>query len=426
MSLKDLKQKRAALIKEARAITDKVEAEKRDIADVEQARFDEIMLEAEARKKDIEREEMLIEEERSLGKVEDPEVRKIEPEGQKKFNSLGEQLAAVISASTPGTRKIDDRLIESRAATGLGEGVAADGGFLVQTDFSTELLRQAFDTGLLASRVTKVPISSNANGVKINGVDETSRATGSRWGGVQIYSAAEAETVDNKKPKFKQLELKLNKIMGLCYLTDELVQDSTALESIVTQAFTEEFGFKLDDYIINGSGAGEPLGIMNSDALITVTRNTANDIIFADILGMWKQFNPRSKSKGVWLVNNVSEVELYGMTLTDYIPVYMPPGGISGAQYGTIFGRPVINIEQTSDDVGTTGDIILADFSQYLMIDKGGLNTASSLHIRFLYDEQVLRFIYRCDGMPIWNSALTTYGGNNTVSPFVTLSTKNS
>jgi HK97 family phage major capsid protein len=162
---------------------------------------------------------------------------------------------------------------------------------------------------------------------------------------------------------------------------------------------------------------------LNSDALISVTRTAAHDIQFADIMGMWKQFYVPSRRNAVWLVNQVSEVELYGITLTDYVPLYMPPGGISGNMYGTLMGRPVIAIEQTSDDVGTTGDIVLADLSQYLMIDKGGLNTASSLHIRFLYDEQVLRFTYRCDGHPIWDSALTAYGGNNTVSPFVVLST---
>jgi len=60
--------------------------------------------------------------------------------------------------------------------------------------------------------------------------------------------------------------------------------------------------------------------------------------------------------------------------------------------------------------------------SQYLMIDKGALQTASSIHIRFLYDENVFRFTYRCDGQPIWNAPLTRFKGS-TVSPFVGLST---
>jgi HK97 family phage major capsid protein len=104
-------------------------------------------------------------------------------------------------------------------------------------------------------------------------------------------------------------------------------------------------------------------------------------------------------------------------------PVFMPPGGLSGAPYGTLMGRPVIPVEYCAT-VGTEGDIILADLSQYLMIDKGGINAASSMHVRFIYDEMAYRFIYRVDGQPIWNSALTPKNGSNTLSPFVTLATR--
>ena len=66
-------------------------------------------------------------------------------------------------------------------------------------------------------------------------------------------------------------------------------------------------------------------------------------------------------------------------------------------------------------------DIVLADLSQYLLIDKGGISAASSIHVRFLYDENVFRFIYRVDGQPIWNAPITPYKGAGTLSPFVTL-----
>ena len=326
--LKELKQERAAMIKEARKILDVAETDKRDLNEDEQAKYDEIMAKVEAKGKMIETEENQIKLESGLDKIE-PIRNEPQKTEEKKFSSLGEQLKAVVNASSPGRRTYDERLVESRIATGAGETVPADGGFLVQTDFAAELLKKVFETGVLASRVNKISISSNANGLKINAVDESSRVTGCRWGGIQTYWAAEADTVTATKPVFRQMELKLNKLMGLCYATEELLQDTTALESIITQAFTEEFGFVIDNSIINGSGSGQPLGIMNSDALISVTRNTANDIVFADIIGMWQQFYAPGRKNAVWLINQVAEAELYGMTLTDYVPVYMPPGGIS-------------------------------------------------------------------------------------------------
>ena len=83
-------------------------------------------------------------------------------------------------------------------------------------------------------------------------------------------------------------------------------------------------------------------------------------------------------------------------------------------------GRPVIEIEQ-ADTVGDQGDIMLLDLSQYLMIEKGGLEAAQSIHVRFLYGENTFRFILRADGQPIWNSPLTLFNSSTTVSPFVLL-----
>ncbi|MGD9276352.1 MAG: phage major capsid protein [Candidatus Pacearchaeota archaeon] len=428
--LEKLNKQKADIVKEARTLLDKAEEEERDLNEDEQSKYDELMKEIDSKTKAIEREENQIKLDSQINEpADEPPIKNTpqEPE-EKRFKSLSEFLGAVIMADAPADiRKVDPRLAEIRAASGMGESVPADGGYLVQTDFASEILQNAYQTGLLASKVTRFPIGANSNGIKINAVDESSRATGSRYGGIQIYPVSEADTVTAKKPKFKQLELELSKIMGLCYLTDELVADTTALEAFVNKAFAEEFGFMIDYYIMSGSGVGQPLGIMNSNCLISVTRSGANTIAFSDITGMLMRFPASSRGKAVWLINQVAEEYLWNMTVSDagYIPAYMPPGGISGSQYSTIMGRPVLIIEQTSDDVGTTGDIMLADLSQYVMIDKGAMQQASSMHVRFNYDEQVLRFTYRVDGMPWWNSTLTTFGGNNTVSPFVVLSTNN-
>jgi len=88
-----------------------------------------------------------------------------------------------------------------------------------------------------------------------------------------------------------------------------------------------------------------------------------------------------------------------------------------------LYNRPVLEVEYAST-VGTVGDIILAALSQMQFIDKGGVQSAASIHVRFLYDEQVFRFIYRVDGKPLWHNTLTPYQGNNTVSPFVTLASR--
>ena len=104
-------------------------------------------------------------------------------------------------------------------------------------------------------------------------------------------------------------------------------------------------------------------------------------------------------------------------------PVFLPPGGASGSPYSTLFARPVVPIEQAST-LGTVGDVVLADFSQYFLGEKGPMQSAVSVHVRFLYDEWVVRFILRCDGVPAWHNKLTPYKGSATQSPFIGLATR--
>jgi len=223
------------------------------------------------------------------------------------------------------------------------------------------------------------------------------------------------------------MELSLKKLTGLCYATDELLQDAAALESIIMKGFAEEFGFLVDDAIIRGTGVGKPLGILNSDALVTVAKEggqAAKSILAENIINMYSRCS--SESKANWYINRDVLPQLFTMSLpvgTGGAPIFMPAGGISGSPYNTLLGRSIIPMEQCST-LGTVGDIIFADFGEYIWSDKGDIDAAASIHVRFLYDEQVFRFIYRCEGQPGWKSALTPYKGTNTISPFVALAAR--
>lgn len=416
----EMKAKREDARLKAMAVLNKAEAEDRFLSEDEQKDIDKYEEEIRAWDESIGRAEKLLTIEPEDRSTEKPEVKPTpSKDNEKRFASFGEQLMAAYRAATPGG-KVDERLT-TRAANGLNESTPSDGGFLVQQDFVTELLKRTYETGILASKVKKIPISTNANGMKINAIDEDSRANGSRWGGVQTYWEGEADEITASKPKFRQMELSLKKLTGLCYATDELLQDAAALEAVIRQAFAEEFGFKIDDAILSGSGEGEPLGILNSGAIVTVAKEASQtDIITVEnLIKMWNRLWSRSRANAVWYINQELEPYLYTLKIGDK-PVYIPAGGLSEKPYGTLFGRPVVPIEQCSA-AGEVGDIILADIGQYLLIDKGGVKSASSIHVRFLYDENVFRFIYRVDGKPIWTKPLTPYKGSATVSPFVTL-----
>jgi len=345
----------------------------------------------------------------------------------KHFRSFGEQLQAVAKdalAARAGKMNPDSRLV--RAPTGASEVDPTGGGFLVQPDFQAGIFMLAHDMGDILSRVNKIPISDGANGLKINAVDETSRVTGSRWGGVQSYWVGEGTTVTPTKPKFRRVEFDLKKLFSLAYMTDELLQDSSALNAILGQAFAEEIMFMTEDAIYEGSGVGTPFGILNSTALISQAKQNGQPsatILKENIDGMWSRLWNRSRKNSVWLINQDALPQLFGLNQvvgTGGAPVYLPPGGYSQSPYATLLGRPIIETEYSAA-LGSPGDIMLADLSQYTLIDKGGVQAATSMHIAFLTDEMVFRITYRTDGQPMWKSAVTPFKGSNPRSPFVVI-----
>jgi HK97 family phage major capsid protein len=345
----------------------------------------------------------------------------------KHFRSLGEQLQSVFDFyASKGTRQ-DARLV--RAPTGASEVDPTGGGFLVQLDFAASVFMLAHDMGEVLSRVNKIPISPNANGIKIPGVDETSRVTGSRWGGVQSYWVGEGTAATPTKPKFRLIEFDLKKLMSTMYTTEEMLQDSTALSSIAGQAFSEEIMFMTEDAIFRGSGAGQPLGFLNAPCKVQVNKETgqaAKTIVKENVDDMWSRCWARSRKNAVWMINQDIEPQLNALNQavgTGGNLVYLPPGGLSAAPYASLYGRPVIAVEYC-DTLGSEGDIVISDFSQYTLADKNGIQAATSMHVAFLTDEWVFRITYRVDGKPMWHAPLTPYKGSNTKSPFVTLASR--
>jgi HK97 family phage major capsid protein len=432
----ELRKKWGEVIDSMTALNKKAKDEARSFTAEEKAEYAALESKEKELSEEIERSERLAKlQERKKSTTSEPIVKITREEGEDEngkcivFRSLGEQLMAVKEAGiSPHRRneKLEKAQKIMRAATGLNESQAADGGFLVQTDEAAGLIKRAYETSVLASRCTKIGISPNSNGLKINAIDESSRANGSRLGGIQAFWENEADAYTGSRPKFRTMSLVLKKLTGLCYATEELLQDASALESVISEGFKQEFAFKLDDAIFRGTGAGQPLGIKNSAAFISQAKEsgqTADTIVLNNIAKMRSRLWVRSRGSYVWTINQDCEPQLNVLSLTvgnNSYPVLLPATGISGAPYDTMYGRPVVPTEY-SDTLGDLGDVVAADFSQYLLIDKGTMQQAASVHVRFVYDEMTYKFTYRVDGQPLWDKALTPYKGTATVSPFVGL-----
>lgn len=431
--LMELRQKKADLHAKATALVEAAAAGD-GLTDETRAELDGLKVEAASNDALITEIEALIDSERSIDGTAltvdstDLDAAQSKNPSPKPFRSFGEQLQAIIEAETPGKGAyVHPGLNElNAAASGMSSGIGSDGGFMIQEDFSSKIFHMSLQQDEITPRCREIGLTGESNAFVYNKVDETSRVEGSRYGGVQVYWAAEADTVTAKKPKFKKERTEVEKLMGLCYLTDELMEDAPSLQAFVSMAFSDEIAFKRGDAIIRGSGVGQYLGLLNSPALVTVSKETgqlADTILKANIDKMWSRMPVRLRKNAVWLINQDIEPQLEDLQMvigTGGVPVYLPPGGISATPYGNLKGRPVIPIEQAAT-LGDKGDIILADLSHYLRITKGGVKQATSMHVRFLYGEQALRFTSRENGKPLLDSAITPANGSATLSSHVAL-----
>ena len=352
--------------------------------------------------------------------------------------AMGEQLVAIAAARTPsglfpGSGTNDPRLFAALGTGAASATVGADGAFAIQKEFTTDLLESAFSTGSLLSQTDSSEIGGNNDGLEVMYLDETSRATGSRWGGVQVYRGAEGDTATAKKPKFGKWETRLEDMIGLARISNRLLNDAASIGAVFGRGFQEEFTFMAEDELIRGTGAGQMVGILNAANTPTVsqakeTGQAAKTIAFENVANMWTQVHPRSQTRGNWYYNTEAFIQLIQMQIgtgASATLVYMPPGGISGSQYGSIFGRPCIPIEYAAG-LGTVGDFFFADWSRYKVITKGGLQSDESMHVGFLVNEMTYRWVTRINGAPKDKSSITPYKTANSIklSPFVTLATR--
>ena len=336
--------------------------------------------------------------------------------------ALGEFAIAVKNAASG--LPTDDRLFA--AATGQGTQIPSEGGFAVPMEIAAGIERDLFTVGDLLSRVDARTITGDS--IAYNVIDETSRADGSRAGGIRHYWVDQGTAPTASQTKLARVELKLRKVGVLNYQTDEVVEDAAALGGELNAMFTDEILFGVEDAITEGTGAGQPLGYLGCSCQVSVSKETgqaAATINTSNLSKMWARMAARDKANAVWLINGDVGPQL------DLLSI---PAGTSALEprfvnYGptgllTIKGRPVVETEYNAT-LGTVGDIVLINLKRYRLIRKGGVSQQSSIHVRFIQGEHTFRAFYRCDGQIMNRAALTPFKGTgNTLSPVVVLATR--
>ena len=341
------------------------------------------------------------------------------------FRSFGEFAKSLVKAGRRANPVTDPRLEQRTASTVFGNELAgADGGFAVPPDFATQINTLIFDEEGLLGRTDQMTTSGNSMTVPID--------HDSPWSTSGIVAAWEGEgdAYAQKKPLLKQNEVRLNKLGVVIPMTEELLEDATAMSSYVPRKAASKINFAIDLAILQGTGGGQPQGILTAPATIAVGKgsSTTDQVTFENIRDMWASLYAPSRPTSVWVANQDVEPQLQLLEWTDNQttpiaaqPLYIPNGNLATSPFTTLYGRPII-FHQACETVGDLGDIFLVDLSQYLTLTKGGgIRSDVSMHMWFDQDLVAFKFKIRIGGLPWWPTTLASRDGSATYSPFITL-----
>lgn len=294
------------------------------------------------------------------------------------------------------------------------------GGFLIPEAFSPNLLKLDPEDDPIGGRTTRMPMASTI--VKIPARVDKNHST-SVSGGLTVTRRPETVAASASQMTFEQVTVEAHGLFGLSYATEEILTDSPiSFAAILSAGFSEQFTGHLIRERIRGVGAGEMQGILNAACLVTVSKETGQA---ADTINKENIDKMRSRcwgyGKAVWLANYDTLPQLRSLSMsvgTAGVPVpyfQQEPGG-----QAYLDGRPLIFTEYAST-LGDVGDLILGNWSEYLEGIYQPMQSAESMHVRFVNHERAFKFWMRNGGAPWWKTAMTPQNGTNTLSPFVVL-----
>ena len=439
--MKRLQDRKAAIARRMDEMLAAAEADGREFTDAEGKDFAALEAECAEVQAGLDRESRLQEIERSMKPIRDvneetPEERAalvggtVRPawidDPRKGFKTSREFLMAVMQAGRTG--RLEDERLRHLAAAGSDEARGNSdpaGGFLIPEGFAPNLLQLSPEADPMAGLTRDFPMARPI--VRVPARVDKNHST-SVSGGLVVTRRPETVAGTASQMTFEQVAMEAHSLFGISYATEEILTDSPiSFVAILTAGFADQFAAHLVNERLNGTGVGEYLGVLNSPCLVIVSKESgqsAGTILKENIDNM------RSRCWGydraVWLANHDclpalrSLVQVVGIG-GNAVP-YLTMEGANNDR-AMLDGRPVIFTEFTKT-VGTVGDLVLGNWQEYLEGTYQPLQSAESIHVRFVNHERTFKFWLRNAGQPWWKSALTPRNSAATLSPFVVLQTR--
>lgn len=341
--------------------------------------------------------------------------------GDEPFATWGEFLKAAHLAKA--ANRADARLRyfdEDREEKDMSGETGAGGGFLIPTQFLAQLASEVAENSIVRPRARIIQMTSRQVSIPALNQAQTLTAGQPQWfGGLLAHWIGEGELKPASDAAFREITLAAKKLVLFTRASDELLADSAiSLESFLSGpmgmagaiAWYEDYAF------LWGSGAAQPLGIMNSPALLSVKRDVSGKVLYSDLVRMMVAHRMSRNSR--WVISQSALGDL--MYLQDPDGNLIWNNAVAGMP-ATLMGLPY-DVTEKLPVKGTTGDVLLADFGYYTIGDRQATTVESTKFEAWQYDKTSWRAVRRVDGQPSLNAPWTLQDTVTQISPFVVLS----
>jgi len=357
MRIDELKQKRYALVKEARELLDRAEAEKRGLTAEEEQQYERIMADVDKLGKQIEMEERLYNLERELEKSAGTLAGgKQLPETQNRAIAnpieTQEYRDAFWRAMRYGARGVTGDELRS-----LTVGTQNKGGYLVPPEFERTLLQALTSQNVMRGLATVISTSGDHNIPMV-----TAHGTATWTGEEQAYTESD-ET-------FGQFTLSAYKLTTLVKVSEELLADSAFnLESYLINEFARRFGVAEETAFVSGDGSGKPTGLLSSAGVGKTT--AANNAITADeIIDLFYALKRPYRQRATFLMNDATVKVL--RKIKDNQGNYIWQPGLQAGEPDRLLGRPIALTDAMPTIASQAKVVVFGDFSYYYIADRQG------------------------------------------------------
>lgn len=341
MGLKELNEKRGALMKELRELRESTKAEKRAMTAEENEKFEQLSAEI------VNLDRSIANEQRAESLLGAENAKEEQPKTEKR--SARDIVADMV--------RYPNR--ENRA----GENTLASTGNIVPIEFSNDIIKKVTETCGIMSRISIV----NSKGVYKQIIAGNNKITA---GWTDEIAEITASTAD-----FTTIDIGHHKLTSLVKMSLELInQNEFDIAGELVSQMTLDFSVKSEEGIFKGDGSGKPYGLITSG---TDYNLAAPALTSDDLVKIYHTLKAPFQPNAAWVMSNNTLCAI--RLLKDGDGRYMfHQSELTGGYVGTILGKPVL-LSECMDNIAAGKSPIF--FGDYKRAYKANLNPNMSLQV---------------------------------------------